>query len=409
MLARIPIRFFEVTIVPRLWACTSAALRLLRFAPVARPVPIAFVLSSFEPGGTERQMVELVQRLDRSRWAAHVVSMRAGGELRDRVADVAPIAAFPVTSFHQPEFLHQVWSLAAWCRRNRIAVVHTVDLPANVFGLAASSLARVPVRIANRRNVNPGKTMVELGAQRLAYAGAHRIVANCHAAADRLRFERVPRKKIAVIPNGIDLARFARPAISTAVRRVVIVGNLRPEKGHDVLIDAAALVAQRFPATRFDIVGAGPLRDALTRRVHERQLASVVRFAGHQADVATWLQAADLLVLPSRSEAFPNAVLEGMAAGLAIVASDVGGVPELIDDGRTGLLTPAGDARVLADRISSLIADPAMAARLGAAARREVASRYSFERMVTQFENLYATELARRGLLALTQPLPAAF
>jgi glycosyltransferase involved in cell wall biosynthesis len=98
-----------------------------------------------------------------------------------------------------------------------------------------------------------------------------------------------------------------------------------------------------------------------------------------------------------------------MAAGLAIVASDVGGVPELIDDGRTGLLTPAGDARLLADRISSLIADPAMAARLGAAARHEVASRYSFERMVTQFENLYAGELARRGLLAVAQPLPAAF
>jgi glycosyltransferase involved in cell wall biosynthesis len=373
------------------------------------PVPVAFVLSSFDPGGTERQMVELVERLDRSRWAVHVVSMRAGGELRDRVADVAPIAPFSVTSFRRPEFLHQVWSLAAWYRRNRIAVVHTVDLPSNVFGLAASSFARVPVRVANRRNVNPGKTKVELGAQRLAYAGAHRVVANCRAAADRLRFERVPPRKIAIIHNGIDLARFSGPAVSTAVRRVVTVANLRPEKGHDVLIDAAALVAQRFPATRFDIVGGGPLHEALTRRVHERQLANVVRFAGHQADVSTWLRGADLLVLPSRSEAFPNAVLEGMAAGLAIVASDVGGVPELIEDGRTGLLTPAGDARVLADRILSLIADPALAARLGAAARREVASRYSFERMVTQFEDLYATELGRRGLLAATQPLPAAF
>jgi glycosyltransferase involved in cell wall biosynthesis len=371
-------------------------------------IPVAVVMSSLEPGGTEHQMLELIARVDPSRWAVHVVSLREGGPWRDRVPRGVPVVPFPLTSLHKPASLQRLREFASWCRRERIAVVHTVDLPSNVFGQCGAALAGVSVRIANRRDVNPGKTRLELAAQRLAYAGAHRIVANCRAAADRLRVERVPSAKISVIHNGIDVDRFLVRGPKPLLRRVITVANLRAEKGHDVLIDAAAQVLAQFPDARFEIVGGGPLHGQLTTRVNDRHLSHAIAFPGHQEDVAARLDGADLFVLPSRSEAFPNAVLEAMASGLPIVASAVGGVPELITHGRTGLLVPPADASALAQAICTLMADPASAGRMGAAAQRDASTNYSFERMVPQFENVYTSELMRRGLLGRSQPLAAA-
>jgi glycosyltransferase involved in cell wall biosynthesis len=116
--------------------------------------------------------------------------------------------------------------------------------------------------------------------------------------------------------------------------------------------------------------------------------------------VAARLGSADIFVLPSRSEAFPNAVLEAMATGLPIVASAVGGIPELIDDGHSGLLVPAGDSTALAERVCRLMADEPLAARLGEAARAKAEAHGSFDRMVASFESLYLALLARRGVVA---------
>jgi L-malate glycosyltransferase len=365
------------------------------------PLPIAFVLTSFEPGGTERQMIELVRRLDRSRWVVHVACFRARGAWFGRVAAaVESVAEFRVESFKSRGMLQQMWAFARWCRSLGIAVVHTAALPSNVFGLPAAALARVPVRVGNRREVNPGKSPSAIALQRAAYTCAHAVVANSRAAADRLRLEHVPRRKVVVIPNGLDADRFVARAPRARLRTIVMVANLRAEKGHDVLIEAAVEVLRRFPDARIELVGDGPLRDALRTRAAERGVADAVTFAGQRDDIAARLAAADLFVLPSRSEAFPNAVLEAMAAGLPIVASGVGGILELIDDGRTGLLVPPGERDPLADALCRLIADPVLAGRLGDAARTEAHARYSFDRMVGAFEHLYLTELAHRGVVA---------
>jgi len=167
-------------------------------------------------------------------------------------------------------------------------------------------------------------------------------------------------------------------------------------------------VLRRFPDAHFDLIGAGPERDRLRARAAASGIAHAVTFAGHCDDIAARLADADVFVLPSRSEAFPNAVLEAMAAGLPIVASAVGGILELIEDGRTGLLVPPGDAAALSDRLCRVIAEPPLAARLGAAARVEAHARYSFDRMVGAFEQLYLTSLARRGVVAGPQPELAA-
>jgi glycosyltransferase involved in cell wall biosynthesis len=365
------------------------------------PVPIAFCLSRFDPGGTERQMIELLRRLDRRRWTVHLACFEKTGAWFERAAEAAAsVAVFPVTSFRNASIAGHLVRFSRWCREQGIAVVHTTEMPSNIFGLTGAALARVPVRIGSRREINRGRSRLDIATQRAAYCFAHTIVANSRAAANRLLFERVPSRKVTIIPNGLDLDLdvygFNRggAAPRSTLRNIVVVANLRAEKGHDVLIDAAADVLRRFPDTRFEVVGTGPERERLVARSEARRVAHAFLFLGHREDVTARLMAADIFVLPSRSEAFPNAVLEAMATGLPIVASGVGGIPELVDNGRTGLLVRPGDSRDLADRLCELMADPARAARLGEAARSEARSRYSFDRMVAAFEGLYLTRLA---------------
>jgi L-malate glycosyltransferase len=362
------------------------------------PIPIALVMSSFAPGGTELQMIELIRRLDRCRWNVRVACLRNQGAWLDRVAAAAPCAMFPVGSFRRPGVLRQLGSFVRWCRANRFAVVHAVDMTANIFGLPAAAVAGVPVRIGTRREVNPGRKAVPLLTQRAAYECAHVIVANARAAADRLRFERVAEHKVAVVPNGLDVGRFTVRRVRSPARRVVMVANLRPEKGHDVLIDAASHVLGRFPDARFELVGSGPEHRRLAALANERGVSHAVSFLGHCETVPEQLAGADVFVLPSRSEALPNALLEAMAAGLPVVASAVGGILEVLEEGKTGLLVPAGDSRALADALIRLMGDTALAERLGAAARAHVETRYSFDRMVASFEDIYLTRLTKAGI-----------
>jgi glycosyltransferase involved in cell wall biosynthesis len=358
-------------------------------------------MTSFAPGGTERQMIELVRRLDRDRWNIHLACFRAEGAWFHRAADVATsVAEFPVNSFKSIEFVRQVAAFAQWCLRAGIAVVHTTAMPSNIFGLTGAALARVPVRVGNRREINPDKAPLDIAMQRAAYACAHRIVANSRAAAERLREERVPGRKIVVIPNGLDTSRSRRRPPRTPLRTITVVANLRREKGHDVLLAAAPQVLARFPDARFAIVGGGPEQSALMARADAPGIRGAFTFHGHCDEVAQRLDEADVFVLPSRSEAFPNAVLEAMAAGLPIVASSVGGIRELLDHGQTGLLVPPDNSRALADALCQVMADPALAARLGASARARAETRYSFDRMVGAFEAVYLSELTRRGVVA---------
>jgi glycosyltransferase involved in cell wall biosynthesis len=365
--------------------------------PATTPMPMAIVMPSFDPGGTERQMIELVHRLDRRRWQVHIACFRRTGSWLARVAELAPIVEFPVRSFRRPSLIVQMRAFARWCRALGVVVVHTTDLPSNMFGLPAAALAGVPARIGNRREINPGRPPLALALQRAAYSCAHRIVTNCRAGADRLAYEGVPARKVSVIPNGVVLDSVCER--SRAPRRVIVVANLRPEKGHDVLLRAAAQVVQKFPDARFDIVGGGPLAAALETLTSELGLRRHVAFHGHCEDVASRLAAADLCVVPSWSEAFPNAVLEAMAAGLPVIASAVGGVLEIVRDDETGLLVRPGDVDMLATRICRVMADAVLARSLGAAGRAQVGTAYSFDRMAAEFEAVYSHQLARAGLL----------
>ena len=347
-------------------------------------------------------MTELIRRLDPSRFTVHVACFRREGAWLPRVlARAASVVEFPIAGFARAGTLAQVVAFARWCRRERIAVVQTCDLYANIFGLPAAWLAGVPVRIGSRRELNPDKTAAQIRLQRQAYRCATKVVANSLAARTMLEREGLASASIAVIPNGVDAAAFPERTAETEsrpLRTVITIANLRPEKNHDTLIAAAALLVREFPSLQFQIAGNGPRREELEALVAARNLTSHFTFLGHREDVSTLLASADAFVLPSRSEAFPNGAIEAMAAGLPVVASAVGGLLDLIHDGSTGLLVQPDSPEQLASGLRRLIADRPFAARLGQAARAHVRERYSFDRMVESFEDLYSAGVGARTL-----------
>ena len=343
-------------------------------------------------------MTELIQRLDRSRFDVHVACFQYEGAWLPRVEACAPVTAFPIRGFARPATLARAAAFARWCRARRIAVLQTCDLYANTFGLPAAAVAAVPVRIGSRRELNPDKTPGQIALQRHAYRCAHGIVANSRAAARQLESEGISPDLIQVIPNGVSVERFTpRPVGGRPVRTILTVANLRTEKAHEVLLAAAAPLCARHPQLQFLVAGDGPRAAELRALAASLGVGAQVSFLGHREDVPALLALADAFVLPSRSEAFPNGAIEAMAAGLPVVASRVGGLVDLIDEGRTGLLVRPDDPTALGAALESLILSPARAEAMGACARDEVTRRYSFDRMVRGFEDLYFSQLETRG------------
>jgi glycosyltransferase involved in cell wall biosynthesis len=352
-------------------------------------------------------MTELIRRIDRTRFDVHVACFRREGQWLPRVeAAGVPIDAFPLGSFTSFRTARQLHAFSRWCRRHRLQVLQTCDIYGNIFALTGAALARVPVRIGSRRGiVSPTGRRSLLTLQRHAYRAAYRVVANSVAAGDALVAEGIPREKVVVIPNGIDLEPFDVPRTSGPGPVVTTVANLRAGKGHDVLLRAAVHVLRRRPDVRFQFVGDGPLRAQLEQEAEDLAISAAVTFLGHRSDVAAILRGTTIFAFPSLMEAFPNGVMEAMAAEVPVVASAVGGIPELVEHEHSGLLVPPGDDVSLAAALLALLTDDARARRLARAGRETIEERYSFDRMVRDFEGLYLDTLALRMSNAF--PIPS--
>jgi len=354
------------------------------------PLPLAIFVDRFIPGGTQRQLIELLRRIDRHRFRVHPVCFHSDGPWTGRVAELGDaITSFPIHGFRRPETGRQLLRFAQWCRRNRIAVLHSWEIYSNVFALPGAALAGVPLRIGSRRGLGGPPAVRRL--QNLACRTAHRMVANSRAAAEQLISQGIRAHRIDIVPNGIDLTLFPQRNLWRPARRITMVACLRAGKRIDVLIAAAPRILARHPDIEIQIVGDGPCREKLVALARSTGVSPHVQFMGHRDDVPAILTTSDLFVLPSASEASPNVVLEAMAAGLPVVASRVGGIPEIVDDGVTGHLVPPSDPDALAAAILDVLDHPNRGAAFGQAGRRRIAREYSFDRMVAQFESLYLT------------------
>jgi glycosyltransferase involved in cell wall biosynthesis len=363
-------------------------------------------------GGTENQFMTLGRLIDRSRFDLTFACLRRWGPFVDELGQLGiPLHEYQVSTFRSVQALAQQARLARQIARSRIDVVHAYNFYGNVFAVPPGRLT-APVVIASIRDRSPYLTAMQKRVQRYACQFADRILVNADAVRDWLVGEEgYDPANIVVIRNGVDTTRFTgAPAgdrirselgIRADARLVVVVSRLTRMKGLEQFLASAAALKQRYPGLRFLIVGETSPPDPEYLRELEHLSAALgvadrVVFTGRRSDVPAVLSAADVAVMPSLNEALSNVLLESMAAGAPVVATRVGGTPEALEDGETGLLVPAGDAAAITTAVSRLLDDRALACRLGQAARARIADRFSVDRMVRATENLYLELLARK-------------
>lgn len=383
--------------------------------------PLLFVIGSLDIGGAEGHLARVVPRLDRAVWAPAIFTLVRRGAL----ADALERQGVPVHGTHFPDFLRgrdvasrtlrlvlMFAQLVGHLLRRKPCLVHYF-LPASyLVGLPATFVAhaltlfsgRLPRRVMSRRSLNLYQRKYPLLArlERLLHKGCSVVVGNSRAVLAELEAEGIPRGRLELIYNGIDMPpeeRGDRGALRAALglpeSAVVVtqVANLIPYKGHADLLDAFATARAAASVElalclvgRDDGIGA-----ELAAKAEALGLAGCVAWLGARDDVAAILAASDVGVLSSHQEGFSNAVLEGMAAGLPMVVTRVGGNPEAVIDGDTGLVVEPRDSAGLAEALVRLAEDAALRRRLGAAARRRVEADFSLARCRDRYERLYAS------------------
>lgn len=368
---------------------------------------VCFIQTTMIVGGAETLLVNLIRGLDRSRFAPELVCLKEPGPLGEALAQEFPVHSRLLAGKFDLRVLPR---LVALLRRRKIDAVVTVGAGDKMFwGRLAAKLAGTPVVCAALHSTGWPDVVGRLNRMLTPWTDAFIGVAPSHG-----RFlvenERFPADRVHVIPNGINTERFAPLADRATVREelglssqapvVGIVAALRPEKNHAMFLRMAAEVGIRIPEAMFLIVGDGPCRPDMEAMVQELGLTERVKLLGSRNDVPRVLGAMDVLTLTSRIEASPVSILEAMAIGLPVVATDVGSVAETVEEGRTGHLVGVDDSADMADRVAGLLRNSEASAAMGRAGREKVVSQRSLRVMVEGYQDLlhglYETAQATR-------------
>jgi glycosyltransferase involved in cell wall biosynthesis len=380
---------------------------------------IVWFIGSLNVGGAERHAVQILPRLDRNRWRPLCYCLAERGVLADQLeAEGVPVLTTPIEPPQEGasrirrtvRIARVILNLTGVLKELNPAVAHFFLPAAYILGAPAAALASVPVRIMSRRSLNnyqQDRPLAGLIESRL-HPGMTAILGNSRRVIDQLRtLERVPQRKLGLIYNGIDVGQAVEGARSRVRAQLgippdalvfVIVANLIPYKGHHDLIDAFARAAARLPVGwRLLVVGRDDgIGPGLRTQAESAGIAPNVVFLGERRDVGGLLAASDVNLLSSHQEGFSNAVLEGMAAGLPSIVTDVGGNPEAVIDGQNGLVVPPHDAERFAFAIERLAADAGLRAAMGDSARTRAKEHFTLETCVARYEELYASLLAGR-------------
>lgn len=383
----------------------GVATQTIPAAMVPRGRAILFLVDQLcELGGGERTVFQLARLLPRHGFRVFVVTFR------DRPDPEAPrlcdnIVVFALQSVFSFRALQVAYRLGAMIRHENIEIVQTFFESADTYGAVVARLAGVPHIISSRRDLGILRTGKHSRAYRFLARHYTAVLAVSHQVQEwHQRADCLQPHQLQVIHNGLSLERFKAisPLAQSRIRSslglpavgslVVTVANINHWKGLDLFLQAASLTLRRHPATVFVIAGAFTdpgLVEELRAQACTLGINRRVHFLGQVADVAPLLLSSDIFVLLSRTEGFPNVVLEAMAASLPVVASCVGGTPEAVEDGTTAFLVPPNDAEEAAIHLNHLLSDPNLCRRMGRAGRRRVESHFSLDRMIQQHVDLY--------------------
>jgi glycosyltransferase involved in cell wall biosynthesis len=355
------------------------------------PLRLALLLQDLEFGGTQRYAVNLLHGLDRALFTPELWVLNAGdaleAEARATGARLVRLSSRPPGSpLALPPLARQLMS-------NRPDILYTLTVVPNIWGRLFGRLAGVPALAAGFRTLQPKQW------ERLLWRASDRLICNAENLRQRaVSLHRVPPERVAVVPNSVDTEHF-RPdgRQMDGPPRLVSVARLVPDKAPEVLLEAFALVRRELPEARLTLVGEGPLLAQARRQLDELGLTGSVDIVTGCGEVRPHLAQAQAFVLASRREGSPNAILEAMASGLPVVAARTGGIPELVEQGATGLLVQPENPADFAQALLRLLRDRTLCAALGAAGRERAERLYSPQVIVRATERELLAAWARRN------------
>lgn len=396
--SRIPVDD-PMTMSPALSASPAKAeterIRLLKF------------LAYLAIGGSERQVLNIRQGLDHTRFDLHLGCFGCFDEQIGVDLSGTPLEVYKINKLYGVRALRECWRLASYLKQNRMDIVHAYNFYANVFALPAARLAKVPVVLASIRDTGETWTARQRAVNKMVCRLADRVVVNAEAIKRGLVAEGYHPERITVIANGI----ICPPLRSTQDRTLLhqefglsakdvligVVSRIARLKGLEYFLAAAPDILARIPQAKFLIIGDNSFnpqyREELKQQVITLGLQERVIFTGFRLDVPKIISSLDVSVLPSLREGLSNALLESMAAAVPVVATNVGGNPEVVVDGESGLLVPSRDSSALAEAICRVLLTPGLRNVLGQAGRRRVLEHFSNERMIRNVERLYGDML----------------
>jgi glycosyltransferase involved in cell wall biosynthesis len=372
----------------------------------AARIRVVYLAHAFMVGGAEEMVLNLVRHLP-PRFEPAVCCIHEEGPIGEEIRRTGtPVAVLGLTpGIRRPR---DVFGIAGYLRGARPQIVHTFLLTASVYGRLAAILARVPIVVGTEVNIYERKRYAHALAERVLMAGTDRVVVSAESVRDFYVTQvHADPAKIDVIYNAVDFtqaqATIARAemrktlGLSSDARVAGVIARLTEQKGHQYLF--AALASKPSLAdVHLLVIGGGELHDVLVHDVEAKGLASRVHFLGPRRDLGNLLAAMDLFVLPSLWEGLPLSMVLAMGAGVPVVATRVAGVPEVVDDGRTGVLVAPGDPETLAAALARLFGDAELRQRLGADAKAAVLPRFGVDRYVDSIAGMYDRLLAQEAV-----------
>jgi glycosyltransferase involved in cell wall biosynthesis len=362
-------------------------------------------IGSFHQGGSERQAVQLSKLLKESgRCEVFAATLDKSGVLLDEMIEAGfdEIPEYSLSSFFSFGFLRQLFACASYLRKNKIDIVHTHDFYTNVFGIFAAKLAGVKIRIASKRETTGIRTDSQERIEKFAFRLSRRITVNSAAVQKFLVGKGVSEEKIVVTYNGLDLDRI-RPKMTDRTdicrelglppekRFVTLVANLRHGvKNQPMLLRCAKNLKEEFPDVHFVFAGEGERKNFLLEMSKKLDVFESTHFIDRCRIVPELLSISEICVLTSYAEGFSNSILEYMAAGKPVVATDVGGARECIADGETGFLVPSDDAAAMSEKLALLLRDKSLSESFGESGRARVVSDFSTRSQLETLNGLYS-------------------
>jgi len=380
-----------------------------RSAQIKPPLRLTFIAGQLGLGGAEKQLYLLVRGLRRAGWQISVITLHSfqgdywEGPLRELDVSVHGIGV------DLPR-LQRLLAIRSFLCRQQAQIVHSWMMHANFYAAAAGRLSATPVRFGSERcNHHSSRERLGHALYNMSLWGLDNLVANSEPAAAFLRRYR-PHLTISVVPNGVEIPaplpnaeqkKRLRQVLGISPTACVIgaVGSMTPRKNFAMLINAVSLLSGQATEIVLVLIGDGPLRADLERQALSSLPKGRILFTGALPNVGSWLPAFDLLCMPSfDQEGTPNVLMEASAVGLPVVATAIGGVPAIVDDGVTGFLAPSDDVHTLVERLRKLLVDSDLRRRLGQAGREKMRGEFGVDAMVARMRRVYEETLAVKGL-----------